>query len=125
MPRQEKRLAKKRGRPATGRGVTVGVRCHNDLLKAIDGWRQREPDLPTRATAIRRLTELGLASALPQQKTSKKAAAKAHEMASQEIDRLGDASLTTEEHERRKRRLTKGPGEFRDMRGDILPKPKR
>jgi hypothetical protein len=46
-------------------------------------------------------------------------------MASQEIDRLGDASLPADEHERRKRRLTKGPSEFRDMRGDILPKPKR
>jgi hypothetical protein len=104
--------------------MTVGVRCHDDLLTAIDRWRRREPDLPTRATAIRRLTELGLAGALPQQKTSKQAASKAHEMASQEIDRLEDASLPAHEREKRKRRLTKGPSEFREMRGDILPKPK-
>jgi hypothetical protein len=38
-------------------------------------------------------------------------------------DWLGDQSLPDEERERRKRRLTKGPSEFRDMRGDI-PKPK-
>jgi hypothetical protein len=52
-------------------------------------------------------------------------AAKAREMAGQAIDRLpGDAgSLAVDERERRKRRLTKGPGEFREIRGD-LPKPK-
>lgn len=61
MARQEKRLAKKkRGRPATGRGTTVGVRCQDSLLLEIDSWRRNEPDLPTRATAIRRLAELGL-----------------------------------------------------------------
>jgi hypothetical protein len=114
------RQARQRGR--TFRSMTVGVRCHDDLLTAIDRWRRRDPDLPTRATASRRLTELGLAGALPQQKTSKQAASKAHEMASQEIDRLEDASLPAHEREKRKRRLT--PSEFREMRGDILPKPK-
>ena len=44
-------------------------------------------------------------------------------MAGQELDRLGDRSLPVEEREKRKRRLTKGPPEFRDIRGDI-PKPK-
>jgi hypothetical protein len=46
-------------------------------------------------------------------------------MAGQAIDRLlGDAgSLPVDERERRKRRLTKGPSEFREIRGD-LPKPK-
>lgn len=125
MTRQEKRLAKKRGRPATGRGVTIGVRCHDDMLAYIDTWRRKEPDLPTRATAIRRLTELGLAGTRPPQKISMQAASKAREMAGQEIDRLGDASLPVDERERRKRRLTKGPGEFRDIREDVLPKPKR
>jgi hypothetical protein len=64
-----------------------------------------------------------LAGAAPPQKRGKKAAAKAREMAGQELDRLGDASLAADERERRKRRLTKGPREFRDLRGD-LPKPK-
>jgi len=55
------RLAKKtRGRPATGRGTTVGVRCQDAMLADIDDWRRKQPDLPTRATAIRRLAELGL-----------------------------------------------------------------
>jgi hypothetical protein len=43
----------------------------------------------------------------------------------QAIDRLlGDAgSLAVDERDRRKRRLTKGSSEFREIRGD-LPKPK-
>jgi hypothetical protein len=61
MERQEKRLAKKRrGRPATGRGTTVGVRCQDEMLGEVDDWRRKQPDLPTRATAIRRLAEIGL-----------------------------------------------------------------
>jgi ribosomal protein S27E len=45
-----------------------------------------------------------------------KRAAKAREMASQEIERLSDTSATDEERQRRKRRLLKGPKEFRDIR---------
>jgi ribosomal protein S27E len=47
-----------------------------------------------------------------------KRAAKAREMASQEIDRMSDPSATDEERQRRKRRLLKGPKEFRDIRGN-------
>jgi len=43
-------------------------------------------------------------------------AAKARAMAGQEIDRLSDPSATEEERQRRKRRLLKGPKEFRDVR---------
>jgi hypothetical protein len=104
MISREKRQAKKKGRPATGRGVTIGVRCHVDLLASIDAWRRNESDLPTRATAIRRLTQLGLANAQPRQKISKRTASKAREMAAKEIDHLADASLPEDEKERRKRR---------------------
>jgi hypothetical protein len=78
------------------------------------------------AASASSLVEQALAGgAQPSQKRSKKSAAKAREMAGQEIDRLfGDAgSLPVDERERRKRRLTKGPSEFREIRGD-LPKPK-
>jgi phage terminase large subunit GpA-like protein len=47
-----------------------------------------------------------------------KKAAKAREMAGQEIDRLSDPSATEDERQRRKRRLVKGPKEFRDIRGN-------
>jgi ribosomal protein S27E len=43
-------------------------------------------------------------------------AEKARAMAGQEIDRLSDPSATEEERQRRKRRLLKGPKEFRDVR---------
>jgi hypothetical protein len=43
-------------------------------------------------------------------------AAKAQEMAAQEIDRLIDPSAPDEERQRRKRRLLKGPKEFRVAR---------
>jgi hypothetical protein len=62
MARQEKMLAKTiRGRPREGKGsTTVGVRCQDAMLADVDDWRRKQPDLPTRATAIRRLAELGL-----------------------------------------------------------------
>jgi hypothetical protein len=52
-----------------------------------------------------------------------KAASKALDLAAQQIDKLADSSATMEERQKRKQRLLKGPGEFREMRGD-LPKPK-
>ena len=45
-----------------------------------------------------------------------KEAAKASEMAGEEIDRLGDPLATDEERQLRKERLIKGPQEFRDIR---------
>jgi len=43
-------------------------------------------------------------------------AAKAREMAGQEIDRLADTSLPADERKKRKLRLIRGPREFRDIR---------
>lgn len=44
------------------------------------------------------------------------AAPKAAEMASRTIDDIADKSLPAEEHQQRKRRLIRGPKEFRDLR---------
>jgi len=61
MAGQNSIQAGKRRRPATGRGLTIGVRCYDELLRKIDEWRRNESDhLVSRATAVRRLTELGL-----------------------------------------------------------------
>jgi hypothetical protein len=54
---------------------------------------------------------------------SPKAASKAVDLAGEQIDKLSDPSATAEEQQQRKRRLLKGPKEFRDIRGDF-PKPK-
>lgn len=53
----------------------------------------------------------------------KRSQRKAAKMAGREIDRLGDQAATSEERAKRKRRLIKGPREFRDLRGG-LPKTK-
>src|SRR5262245_10513432 len=100
------------------------IRMPPDELKSLDAWIKTQPaPRPTRPEAVRRLVKQALAPGQPQQKRSKKAASKARDLARHELDRLGDASLPADEQERRKRRLTKGPREFRDMRAD-LPKPK-
>jgi len=52
---------KKRGRPATGRGKTIGVRIHEGQLTTLDTWIARQPKpTPTRPEAIRRLIERAL-----------------------------------------------------------------
>ena len=106
-------------------GERVVLEMPPDELEAIDAWIRTQPaPRPSRADAIRRLAKQALAGMQAPQQRSKTAASKARELAGREIDRLGDASLPASEREKRKRRLTKGPTEFREMRGD-LPKPKR
>ena len=65
----------------------------------------------------------GLVETQPMKQRSPKAVAKALDLAGQQIDQLSDQSATAEERQARKRRLLKGPREFRDIRGDF-PKPK-
>ena len=99
------------------------------MIDAIEKWRGKQKPIPNVSEAIRRLVELGLAKDHPGEKPTRKAgsrterSSKASELAGKAIDRLGDKSAPVEERERRKRRLIKGPQEFRDVRGD-LPKPK-
>ena len=101
----------------------VNARMPQPLVDSIDAWADRNAD-GSRSEAIRRLIELGLAASKPTKQPSAKAAAKASAMAAEQIDKLSDASLPEAERHARKRRLIKGPREFREMRGD-QPKPKR
>ena len=78
----------------------------------------------TRSQAIRRWIENGVVEKWrPGRLRPKAASKKASDLAGQEIDRLTDLSASTEEQDRRKRRLLKGPSEFRDIRSGH-PKPK-
>lgn len=52
--------AKTQARLAKGPGTTIGVRCHEPLLAMLDAYRRNEPDLPTRASALRRLAIIAL-----------------------------------------------------------------
>jgi len=51
---------KSQSQAGNGNGTTIGVRCHEPLLKMVDDYRRKEPDLPTRASALRRLAIIGL-----------------------------------------------------------------
>ncbi len=87
----------------------------HQMIDAIEKWRGKQRPIPNASEAIRKLVEIGLWSAHRAVLRTKKAT-DASEMAGQEIDRLGDPSATDEERQLRKRRLIKGPKEFRDIR---------
>ena len=109
---------KKGGRPATGRDPVRAIRLSDEFLARVDVWAARQDDEPGRSEAIRRLVEMALATAKPALKRNKKTAAKAADLAGTMIDWLGDKSAPPEEQAKRKRRLLKGPSEFREMRSD-------
>ncbi len=106
---------KKRRAPAAGEGPLIGLRLEPGALARVDRWAASQKDHPSRSEAVRRLVELGLAIAQRAGVRTKKAA-QAAEMASHEIDLLGDPSASDEERQVRKRRLIKGPKEFQDLR---------
>jgi len=106
---------KKRGPPPTGKGTLIGLRLQPRPLARVDRWAASQEDDPSRPEAIRRLVELGLANTQRATARTRKAA-KASELAGQEVDRLGDPLATDEERQLRKRRLISGPKEFRDIR---------
>jgi len=106
---------KKRAAPRTDKGTLIALRLEPGLLARVDRWAASQKDGPSRLEAIRRLVELGVSIALRAGVRTEKAA-KAAEMASQEIDRLVDPSASDEERQLRKRRLIKGPKEFHDLR---------
>jgi hypothetical protein len=92
------------------------MRVSDEFLKSVDKWRRDQPDRPPRAKAIRRLVEQSLGNASETRQMDTEAQRKAAELASREIDRVGDQGATGEERAQRKRRLIKGPREFRDLR---------
>jgi hypothetical protein len=103
----------------------VHLRVLPDQSAAIAAWmsKQKEPDL-TRPEAIRRLVELGLKAkpaAKPVGKPSRRL--RAQELGAKAIEGIIDPAAHPDERDRRIRRLTKGPLEFRDDRVD-LPKAK-
>jgi len=115
---------KKRGRPATGIGVQIGTRWSPEVVRLVDDWRRKEADMPNRSEAIRRLVELGLTVRTPARRASKPGRRlRAQELATKAIEKIIDPAAPPEERAQRRRRLTKGPTEFRDDRVD-LPKAK-
>ena len=112
---------KKRGRPiSTGKGTLIGVRLLDGPLSALDTWieKQEDPDL-SRPEAIRRLVETGLTMKAPAKAASNPGRKlRAQELATSAIERIIDPSAPADERAQRRRRLTKGPEEFREVRVD-------
>jgi hypothetical protein len=108
---------KKRGRPATGQDPVSAIRLSVELTRAIDSWAARNK-AASRSEAIRQLVEMGLAGLQSTDRRTAKTAVRASDMAGRQIDKIGDPSASAKERQDRKRRLLKGPSEFRDMRGD-------
>jgi hypothetical protein len=86
---------------------------------AIDLWiaRQKEAGL-SRPEAVRRLVNLGLTVKQKRKQTTLAGAARAKELATKVIDKMSDGGASVDDRAHRKRRLLKGPEEFRDARVD-------
>jgi len=107
----------RRGRPTTGGAAPlVGVRMPKELQAKILAWAKDQPESPKLATAIRQLVELGLGKSVIKSKSAA-TSERAKELASATIDSLVE-SAPPEERASRKRRLIKGPSEFREARID-------
>jgi hypothetical protein len=62
-------LQKKRGRPPIGQDPVLSFRLHPVWKEAIDQWRSKEPDKPSRSEAIRCLIGMGLDAAMKKPRT--------------------------------------------------------
>jgi hypothetical protein len=124
MKRQSATPPKKRGPPATGKGEPILVRLQPAQLAALDAWIARQDAQLSRPEAIRRLLEIALAVSQPVKSRTHKARSTALDLASTQLDRLLDPSAPDEERQSRKRRLLKGPKEFRDMRDAVRSRSK-
>ena len=101
----------------------MGFRADPALRAAIVRWAEKQPDVPTLSEATRRLVELGLTVKTKAKQPSAARASRAKELAAKAIDKIIDPAAPPEERAQRRRRLIKGPSEFREDRID-LPKAK-
>ena len=101
----------------------MGFRADPAIRASIVRWAELQLDKPTLSEAIRRLVEMALKS-VPSKRIAKPGRRlRAKELASEAIEKMGDPNASPEERDQRRRRLTKGPSEFREDRVD-LPKTK-
>ena len=105
--------------------MQIGERWHPPEIAAIDRWIASQGEEITRGQAIRQLVELGLKVKTPARPVSKPGRRlRAQELATKAIEKIIDPAAPPEERAQRRRRLTKGPPEFREDRVD-LPKARK
>jgi hypothetical protein len=118
---------KKVGRPKKKGGIhpVTALRLSPELGRAVDKWAAGQDDEPSRSEALRRLVEFGLTvgtKASPSHRLRAARADRAKELATKVIEKIIDPAAPPEERAQRRRRLTKGPEEFREARVDRLKK---
>ena len=115
---------KRRGRPAKGgRDPHIAARMPPPLIAQVEAWATANDT--SRSDAFRRLVEIALKSetlSKPIPRPGRRS--RAQELAGNVIEKMIDPTASPDERVRRRRRLTKGPLEFRDDRVD-LPKAKK
>jgi Arc/MetJ-type ribon-helix-helix transcriptional regulator len=89
----------------------IPVMMSSEDVAAIDEWRRKNADLPSRSEAIRRLVEIGLKAHTPEPKAVeqlRERVAGAAELAAKAVDSLTVGAANADKKASRKRRLTKG-----------------
>jgi hypothetical protein len=107
---------KRRGRPATGKDPHIAARMPAELITRVEAWAAANN--ASRSEAFRTLVELGLTVGAKPKQAPVPRAARAKELASKAIDSLTAGAPDNDETAGRKRRLIKGPEEFREVRVD-------
>jgi hypothetical protein len=106
------------GRPRAGLTPLIGFRADETIRAAIVKWAENQPDKLSLSEALRRLVELGLTVPPKSKQDSPAHAERAKELASKTIDHLTEGTPNSDEKTGRKRRLIRGPEEFRQLRVD-------
>ena len=117
MLKSKSETHKKQRRQDPARDAVSAVRLPTALTAEVDLWAVHN-GAETRSDAIRRLVEIGLEHSRSLRRRTPQSAARASQLASEQIDKLADPSLPEPERYARKRRLIKGPKEFRGWRTD-------
>ena len=86
----------------------------------LDIWIKEHAPEMSRPAAIRRLMDLGLAVKHKRKQGPSAGAARAKELAANAIDKMLDGGASLDDQAHRKRRLLKGPEEFRAARVDRM-----
>jgi hypothetical protein len=106
----------------TRKDPLVGFSAPPVMQASIVRWAESQPDKPSLPEALRRLVELGLAVKAPRKQSQGGRAERAKDLATKVIDSFPAHTTDVEETASRKRRLLKGPEEFRDVRVDRAKK---
>ena len=101
----------------------MGFRASPLMRASVVRWAENQTDNPSLSEAIRRLVEIGLSRTTTSERprilsTSRQSAARAAELAARTIEKHIDSKAPAEEREVRKRKLLRGPEEFRETRVD-------